>query len=385
MRFARMLILAGVVAAVLAPAALALRFTDNSYFTPTGIVGQPYTHQFVGEGGCGPGLPHQFRILNGSLPPGLSLSKSGTVSGTPTSAGAWSFWVELSDENPPSASWCSPKTAEREFTIRINANLAITTPSSPPGIVGRGYSLALAADGGGTQTWSLASGQLPPGLALAGNTISGTPTTAGTYPFVVRVSDPTPRSADKSFTLTVRDVLKITAPTSPQSEVGVPFKPLTLAAAGGNQSAYTWSVTGLPADLKFDPATHAIAGTPTAAGSFVVKVTVGDNEGQTATLDVPLTVAARVNITTTRWAQTKVGKPFRGQLKTAGGIGPMKFKVVKGSGKFPVGIRLDPLTGVVSGVPKKAGVYSLEFEVTDALGVTDRQRLVITVLPAKKR
>jgi large repetitive protein len=386
MRFARMLILVAAVAAVLAPAALALRFTDASFNTPVGLVGQPYSHQFEGAAGCGPGLPYQYRILNGSLPPGLSLSTSGLISGTPTSAGTWTFWVELSDQDPPSASWCViPAKAEREFKISILANLAITTPSTPPGVVGRGYSLGLQADGGGTQSWSIASGQLPPGLALAGSTLSGTPTTAGTYTFVVKVSDPTPRAATKSFTLVVRDLLKVTAPPTPSpSEVGALFKPLTFAATGGSGSN-TWTVTGLPAGLTFNTTTLAIEGTPTAAGTFPVKVSVGDNEGQTATLDVPLTVAAHVNIATTRFAVAKAGKLFRGQLKVVGGVGPNTFKVVKGSGKFPAGVRLDPTTGVVSGIPKKAGVYRLTFEVTDSLGVKDTQTLVINVLPAPKK
>jgi len=383
MRFARTLILTAAIAAVLAPVALAIRFTDDSFNTPVGLVGQPYNHRFDGASGCGPGLPYQFRILNGGLPPGLSLSKSGYVTGTPTQAGAWSFWVELSDENPPSASWCRPATAEREFVIRINANLAITTPSTPNAAVGKPYSLQLAADGGGTQTWSLVTGALPPGLALgATGALTGTPTTAGSYTFTVKVADPT-RSNTKQFTLVVRDVLKITPVTLPQSEVGVAFKPVNLAATGGSETK-TWAAAGLPAGLLFDAASASITGTPTAAGSFVVKVTLTDNEGQSATLDVPLTVAAKLEITTTTVRSAKLGKPFSFKIATRGGVGPFKFGVVRGSGKFPVGVKLDTTTGIVSGTPTKAGSFTLTFEVTDSLGVKDQQTLTITVPAAKK-
>ena len=118
-RLIRTAAFASLVALVIVPTAAAIRFTDDSYIIPTGAVGSPYSHQFKGDGGCGPDLPYQFRILSGELPPGLSLSANGSVSGTPTQAGSWSFWLELSDQTPPSASWCIPKQSQREFTITI--------------------------------------------------------------------------------------------------------------------------------------------------------------------------------------------------------------------------------------------------------------------------
>ena len=136
MRFTRSLIVAALVALVVVPAALALRFTDDSYNLPVGTVGQAYTHWFRGDGGCGPALPYQFMILSGSLPPGLSLRKDGLVSGTPTQSGSSSFWVELSDEDPPSASWCRPVTSEREFTIKVDgAAVDVTDRLVIPGLV----------------------------------------------------------------------------------------------------------------------------------------------------------------------------------------------------------------------------------------------------------
>jgi Putative Ig domain len=118
-------------ALVFATAAWAIRFTDESYFPPVGTVGVPYSFTFTGAGGCGPALPYQFTVLGGSAPPGLSLAKSGLVSGTPTQAGSWSFWVNLSDENPPSADWCRPAQAQREFTITINATGGSVPPPPP--------------------------------------------------------------------------------------------------------------------------------------------------------------------------------------------------------------------------------------------------------------
>ena len=58
--------------------------------------------------------------------------------------------------------------------------LQVTTLSLPPGVVGTVYSASLNAIGGiPNYTWVETSGTLPPGLTLAGNTISGTPTATG--------------------------------------------------------------------------------------------------------------------------------------------------------------------------------------------------------------
>src|SRR2546427_8837552 len=74
-------------ALVFVSAAWALRFTDESYVTPVGTVGSPYSFTFSGAGGCGPAVPHQVKVIRGSLPPGVKLAPSGTVDGKPTTAG----------------------------------------------------------------------------------------------------------------------------------------------------------------------------------------------------------------------------------------------------------------------------------------------------------
>jgi len=132
---------AALVAVVVVPSALALRFTDASRLVPDGAVGSRYFHQFEGVGGCGPALPYQFRILNSSLPPGLSLSSSGLISGTPTQQGSTSFWVELSDQDPPTAAWCRSAKSEEQFTLNIGPKGSVPDASPPSGSGGGGVSL----------------------------------------------------------------------------------------------------------------------------------------------------------------------------------------------------------------------------------------------------
>src|SRR5437764_14345524 len=132
MRFTRTVLLVSLLALVVVPAALAIRFTDDSYNFPAGTVGQSYSKQLNGAGGCGPALPYQYTLINGSLPPGLSLSFSGFVGGTPTNAGNYSFWVDLSDQNPPSADWCRPAEAQREFSMTVVGGVAAVPLSIVP-------------------------------------------------------------------------------------------------------------------------------------------------------------------------------------------------------------------------------------------------------------
>jgi Putative Ig domain len=370
MRFTRVLLLVSLVALVVAPVALALRFTDDSYNMPQGATGQSYSKTFHGDGGCGPALPYQYKVLAGALPPGLSLSSSGTISGVPTQGGGYDFWVQLSDENPPSASWCTPKTAERQFSITILQGLNILQNSLNPKVAttNTAYSFQLTAEGGGSQTWSVISGALPAGMSLGSNgVVSGTPTATGDFTFKAQVTDGN-RKDSETYTLTVVDPLKVSkAPSA--AEVGLPFE-FTPNATGG-RPGYVWAATQgtLPADLTLDPATGAIAGKPAAPGSYPLKLTVTDQLGLTATLDVPLVVAAKLAITKRPLPAAKLGKAYKAKFRVTGGVSPRVWNFLGGRpGLLPTGIKLNRKTGELSGTPTKAGTWYLRMQVVDKLG-----------------
>jgi hypothetical protein len=384
MRLARLIGLAALVALVIAPAALALRFSDDSYFTPTGVVGKPYKHQFKGEGGCGPGpgaagLPYQFRLLSGSLPPGLTLNRDGLLSGTPTQAGGWSFWVELSDENPPSAGWCVPKTAEREFVVRIEPGLTIQQAqfSVPPATVGQAYGpIQFTAAGGGTQTWSAL--QIPAGLTLSpSGLLSGTPTVkSGDSKLTVLVKDPSGRDHQVTYNLPVRDQLLLNAQPTPPAEVGRPFT-VGFAATGGNE-AYTWETSTLPAGLTFDQARRALVGAPTAPGTFAVKVTAKDTEGRAASKDVSIVVAPKLAITTRTLRAGKVGKAYAVRFKLRGGVGPIQWRLIRFR-PGAKGLRFDRTTGTLRFRPGVARRYTIIVRATDSLKAVSTQTLTLRV------
>lgn len=75
------------------------------------------------------------------------------------------------------------------------------------GVVGRAYGgFQLTAAGTGPITWSVAGGDLPPGLSLAGDgTITGTPTASGDFAVAIQAANSV-GTAQRSYTLRVRDL-----------------------------------------------------------------------------------------------------------------------------------------------------------------------------------
>jgi len=68
---------------------------------PSGTVGVAYSATLSAAGGT---PPYTWSPTTGSLPPGLALSTSGTVSGAPTAAGSYSFTIQASDSGGQKAS-----------------------------------------------------------------------------------------------------------------------------------------------------------------------------------------------------------------------------------------------------------------------------------------
>jgi large repetitive protein len=178
---------------------------------PNGTVNTPYSTTVEGAGGTQPYTWSQ--VSGGAMPPGLTFSAAGVIGGTPTKAGSFGPYVfKVVDAN-------SDFAESGGMTIKIASNsLSVTTTTLPNGVVDVGYSTKLAASGGTPPySWAVTSGGLlPPGLSLgSGGTISGTPTTAGSYgPYVFTVTDAnstTAQSGQLSITVTGTPVAACTS------------------------------------------------------------------------------------------------------------------------------------------------------------------------------
>jgi large repetitive protein len=395
-----------IVAGVAATVAHALAFDDSApcprptgqvFVCPEGTVGAAYSIQLKSYGGCGPALPYQYRVINGGLPTGLSLSSTGVISGTPTTAGTYDFFLELSDQNPPSAAWCVPKTAEQPFRLSIDPRVIVTTPSAPAGTVGVAYNLPLEAQmmsapnqlaaPSSPLTWSVVSGTLPAGLALdaATGVVSGTPTAEGSFLATFKAALVDGRSDTKSLEIVVRQPLTIaastpfaTSPAATAWEAGVPFSS-KLTPSGGS-GTYTFAIASgsLPTGLAL-ATDGTVSGTPRTAGVYRATLRLSDNEGRTADYAANFGVAARLAVSTLLLKPGKVGKLYRSRVAATGGVLPKAWRIT--AGKLPKGVRFDRKLGLLSGTPTKAGRYRLTFQVTDGLKVVATKKLRIDVLP----
>jgi hypothetical protein len=393
--FALIVALAG----VLVPAAWATAFDDGTpcpdtkplFVCPQGTVDAAYSIQLQGRAGC---TPYEYRILNGALPSGLSLSSTGVISGTPRTAGASTFWVELKDVG------CPPDfgVAEREFSISVQPRVLVTTESAASGTIGVPYTLNLTAvmksgpDSNAPPSsplaWSVVAGTMPPGITLDASTgaLSGAPTTEGSYGFTVKAALVDGRSDTKALNVAIRQPLAIAAakplastPIPTLWEVGVPFSAKLTPSGGSGTYTYTLASGSLPTGLAL-AADGSLVGTPRAAGVFRAVIRLSDTEGRTLDYAANFGVAARLAISTLTLRSGKVGKRYVAKLKTTGGILPRTWRIT--SGPLPRGVRLDRKLGILSGTPTRAGTYRVTVQVTDGLKVVATKKLRIDVLDA---
>jgi alpha-tubulin suppressor-like RCC1 family protein/archaellum component FlaF (FlaF/FlaG flagellin family) len=178
-----------------APATAPVLYADAPPATATATV--PYTYAFGAAGSPAP----TFKLASGSLPPGLTLSSEGIVSGTPSTVGTSTFTVSAANGH-------APKAVSPSLTIAVRAPKAPAfTADSPPrsGTALEPYAYTFAASGAPPPTFALASGSLPPGLALsAKGAVTGQPTTPGTFAFVVEASNGVePAAKSPKLTITV--------------------------------------------------------------------------------------------------------------------------------------------------------------------------------------
>lgn len=167
---------------------------------PNAQVGSYYNINLQGSG-CSGALNWSLNDPQG-FPPGLSFPGNGSIQGTPSTSGTFNFSVQLNDGNGHSSS--------QNLSLYIapaSSPLQVATTSLPNATNGILYSQTLQATGGQTPyAWSLALGSapLPPGLVLnPSGSVSGVPTSNGTFPFIVHLRDANSGTSDQTLSITV--------------------------------------------------------------------------------------------------------------------------------------------------------------------------------------
>jgi len=274
---------------------------------PDAVLGLPYQGHLVTSHNAGGTLS----VVAGALPPGLSLPATfgpagPVIGGTATQPGiepTYSFTVAGTGDQG------QPLYQAYQITVDQNLPLTIVLPGSgstlTPGTVGQAFGQNFFLSGGaGPYSWAVASGQLPPGLTLvtfagptdANNELAGTPATAGTFTFTMRLTDYSGQQATQQFSLTVDPPLQISTTPLATGTVGVPYSRDLIAQGGA--PPYSWfvvtNINELPPGLTLDTTApdfnNVLAGTPTQAGTFSFPMQVQDSQDNTATGTVTITI-----------------------------------------------------------------------------------------------
>jgi hypothetical protein len=275
---------------------------------PDAVIGQPYQGHLPTSHNAGGTLS----IIAGALPPGTTMpatfgTAGDTVSGTPTQPpgtyppNGYNFTVQGTGDQG------QPLYQAYSITVDPVQPLTINNGGSAlsPGIVGGAYAQNFFLIGGAAPySWSVAAGKLPPGLSLqtfsdqfprdVNDELAGTPTTAGTYTFTMKLTDYDGQQATQQFTVTIDPPLQITSTTLPAGTVGVPYSHDFTAQGGDPSYSFFIGNDPLPPGLSFGsvaPDTdNVLTGTPTRAGTFSFTLQVQDSFDNTATGTVTVTI-----------------------------------------------------------------------------------------------
>ncbi len=342
-------------------------FNISPLTLPSGQVNQSYQQVFSATGGM---APYNYQVSMGSVPTGLLLSPTGILSGTLTQNTNGAFTVRVSD--------ASGASSLISYLFNVNpAGMSLSSNVAATGSVGQLYTSRLTASG--ASSYTLDSGALPPGLTLASDgTLSGTPTTNGTFLFTVRAAGPGTSAALFSQSIVIAsDQLGFTTTTLLAIVVNMPYT-ATLTGVNGS-SPYTFSIIGgsLPAGISF-ASSGAFSGTTAAVGSYPLSVRIEDSMGSTATGSVTLTVgnASALSISTSALPTGRRGIAYSSMIMAAGGIAPYTFSLVNGN--LPPGLILS-VAGLIAGTPTADGATTFTLRARDSSGNEVQKTFIITV------
>lgn len=261
---------------------------------PNATVGTSYPAQTVSASGGS--SPYTYTITSGSLPAGMTLASSGTLSGTPTAGGTFNFTVTATD----SSTGAGPFTGSKALSLTVGAPTISVSPTTLPNpSYGVAYSQTVSASGGiAPYAFAVTAGSLPAGLILNPGTglISGTPTVSSPYLFTITATDSStgtgPYTGSRTYTGAVGAPTITVSPVSlPNPSYGVAYSQTVSASGGTGPYTYTVSAGSLPTGLTLSSG-GVVSGTPTGSGAYSFTIKVVDTNGATGTNAYSLQVQA---------------------------------------------------------------------------------------------
>lgn len=357
--------------------------------------GTALSQQFTASGGT---APYTFAIISGSIP-GATLSTNGLLSGTIPSSGQYSFSIRAVDRFG-----CSGTQA---YTIQaVCPSLTILPQLLPGGIVGAAYSQPVALSAGTPPfVYSVIAGGLPPGLIFnSSGYLAGTPTTAGTFAFTLRVANSSGCFADRVYSVVVSSssgggtggggsggsgggggtgvdcsssTLAFSTGALSNAQVGVLYSN-QIVASGGVAPRRFYHTAGFIAPGITLSTNGWLTGTPTGgSGNFTATVTDANGCSVSRTYDLTVSIGPSVIVFTNPTLQAvSVGTPVTQKLGATGGTGTLTYSIVEGA--LPTGLTLSS-SGELTGTATASGTATFTVQARDTAGKTARQQYTLNV------
>ena len=321
--------------------------------------------------------PLTITLTSGTLPPGLTLSTSGVVSGTPTQYGQFPVTLSVVDS--------TSKSGSGSFIVTIAPpGLTVSPDTISGGAVGQAYSATFSGSGGTPPYhYNLGSYRVP-GLSFDPVTgiLAGTPTSGGVYPVIVQVSDRVNSFGSQTYTLNISGPtlpFTMTPATLPDGTAGkVYYQNVNYASvyAGDPALIVTFALTGgtPPPGLAFTQISNGITinGLPTTPGSYQFQLTGTDNNHRTVSQNYTINIASQpITLSPSALPPAIASVPYSASFAATGGTAPYTYAAFNLNSQQPA--FLAPLVlspdGTLSGIPQ-GGNISFTIQATDSAGKT---------------
>ena len=321
---------------------------------PNGKVNQSYSAPISVSGATSIKLS-----FTGGSPGNMSLvNDNGQVklAGTPTYAGTFNVTINASNGDGYAL-----KTLK--LVIEGAPSLpTINTASLPNGKVNESYSAPISVSGPSPITVYVSG--IPAGLDFVNGSLTGKPTTAGTYNVTVKATN-NAGTVTKNLTLTVTGTTVkpvISTSSLPDGKVNQSYT-ATINITGS--APMNVSVSGFPKGLNFSNGTFT--GKPIAAGSYNVTVTAVNSAGSTTkVLKMNITgESAAPSVETNSLPDGKVNESYNASLVITGSA-PMNVSVAG----LPSGLTIS--NNSITGKPTASGTYKIVINASNNFGTVSK-------------
>ncbi len=311
------------------------------------------------------------------LPAGLTLSSAGLLSGTTTVVGTVDVKVTAtttggSPVSGPAATWrisvqpaltapviSSTAVINGQVSVALTHTLTTSTTTSTPV-----FALVTTGLPSGIST------SLPAGLALTGNTITGTPTSAGTTKVMIVATADGLTGPGQELTFIIAPDANVPVVNSNGSATGTVGQTFSYQITATNGPIISYSLSPrsiLPAGLSFNGTTGAIFGVPSAPTTNPVVVDMvatnaaGASTAKTLAITVVAPPSAPVIANSGATIVGRVGVALSTYQVTAS-ESPTAYSATG----LPSGVVISGTTGQISGTPSVSGTFTAQVSAGNA-------------------